>query len=165
VTVTFRIYSLCVICAVAALALFTMGAAAPKPTVSSHAGTGGWAPDSSVAYRAQVSLSGPLGKNDLIRYTKYRDNVLVGEARTRATDTTFAFVAPAYDSTSAYRLCARVFRGDSASGGFKCAEQAFTRGPAPEEPPPVVDSIVVSPAQVSLTAGKTQQFQAVVFSR
>ena len=157
---TLRLYSLCVLLAV--VALTAMGA--PGPKVNTLDGTWGWAPDSTVAYAASVKLSGALGPRDQIRYTLYKDNLAAGEARTTVTDTTFSFVAPAYSATSLYKVCARVFRADSPSGPFKCAERAFTRGPAPEPPAPVVDSVTITPAQVSLAPGGTVQFQAAVFS-
>jgi hypothetical protein len=139
---------------------------APKPKVTALGGTFRWAPDSTVAYDAKVFLSGPLGRNDLIRYTlSLNGGTSVELARTTATDTTFTFAAPAYSTTIAYKVCARVFRGDASSGGFKCAEASFTRGPAPEPPAPVVDSVVVTPRAVSLSVGSLQQFRAAVFSR
>jgi hypothetical protein len=138
---------------------------APKPTVTTLGGAFRWAPDSTLAYDAKVFLSGPLGKNDLIRYTLSLNGGTSTElARTTATDTTFTVAAPAYSTTTLYKICARVFRGESASGGFKCAEQAFTRGPAPEPPAPVVDSISVEPKKATLSVGATQQFRAAVFS-
>ena len=148
-------------CLVASLGLY--GFAGPKPKVNALDGAFRWGPDSTVAYDAKVYLSGVLGRNDLIRYTlSLNGGASVELARTTVTDTTFTFAAPAYDATIVYKVCARVFRGESASGGFKCAEQSFTRGPAPEPPPPVVDSVVVTPAKVSLSVGGAQQFTATV---
>ena len=159
-----RIKLLCLACAVAVVLL--AGFATPKPTVRTLYGTWGWTADSSVAYRARVFLSGPLGRNDVIRYTLSLNNGASTElARTQTIDTTFTFAAPDYEQTIVYKVCARVFRGESASGGFKCAEQSVTRGPPPEPPAPVVDSVTITPAQVSLGLGKTQQFRAAVFSR
>ena len=137
----------------------------PKPKVSDIDGAWGWAPDSTIAYAARVFLSGPLGPRDVIRYTTYKDGVLMHDVRTTRTDTTFSFPAPAYDSTSAYKVFARAFRGTSPSGAFQGDSTTFTRGPAPEPPAPVVDSVRVVPSQVSLGAGGKQQFTAAVFSR
>ena len=141
------------------LAALGLMAFAPKPKVNALGGAFRWAPDSTVAYDAKVALSGPLGRNDLIRYTLSLNGGASAElARTTATDTTFTFAAPAYGTTIAYKVCARVFRGESASGGFKCAEASFTRGPAPEPPAPVVDSVWITPASVSMSVGGSVQF-------
>jgi hypothetical protein len=151
-------------CLVATIALY--GFAAPGPKVTAIAGPFAWAPDSTIAYRARVVLSGPLGLRDSVRYTQYRDGILVAAPRTKNLDTTFTWAAPGYDSTVKVAIFARVFRGTNPSGGFKGDSASYTRGPAPEIPAPVVDTVVLSPpGPVSLGPGGSVQFTAVVFSR
>jgi hypothetical protein len=153
------------------LSLFTAGLyiavlafLAPGPKVNALAGVFGYGPDSTIAYRARVVLSGPLGLRDSVRYTQYRDGVLIAAPRTKTLDTTFTWAAPGYDSTVKVSIYARVFRGTSPSGGFKGDSASYTRGPAPEIPAPVVDSVKIAPEQVSLGLGGKQQFTAVVSS-
>jgi hypothetical protein len=154
------------------LSLFTAGLyvaalafLAPKPAVRDL--TGIWsrrAPDSAIAYRATVKLSGPLGPRDSVRYTQYRDGVLIAAPRTKTLDTTFTWAAPGYDSTVKVSVYARVFRGSQPSGGFKGDSTTYTRGPAPEPPAPVVDSMKITPASATLAPGGSLKFSAATFS-
>jgi hypothetical protein len=136
---------------------------APGPKVNALAGAFS-APDSTISYHARVVLSGPLGPRDSVRYTQYRDGVLIAAPRTKTLETTVTWAAPGYDSTVKVSIFARVFRGTQPSGGFKGDSASFTRGPAPEPPAPVVDSVKIAPEQVSLGLGGKQQFTAVAFS-
>jgi hypothetical protein len=149
-------------CLVATIALY--GFAAPGPKVTALGGAFA-APDSTISYHARVVLSGPLGPRDSVRYTQYRDGVLIAAPRTKTLDTTFTWPAPAYDSTVKVSIFARVFRGTTASGPFKGDSATYTRGPAPEIPAPVVDSVQIIPASATVGLGGSVQFQAVVSSR
>jgi hypothetical protein len=62
-------------------------------------------------------------------------------------------------------IFARVFRGTQPSGGFKGDSATFTRGPAPEIPAPVVDSVFVTPASATVGVTGSVQFLAVKSSR
>jgi hypothetical protein len=149
-------------CLVATIALYGFSPPGPKVTALGGAFS---APDSTIAYHARVVLSGPLGPRDSVRYTQYRDGILVAAPRTKTLDTTFTWAAPGYDSTVKVSIFARVFRGTQPSGGFKGDSATFTRGPAPEIPAPVVDTVLLAPpGPVSLAPGGSVQFTAVVSS-
>jgi hypothetical protein len=143
--------------------LFGLLLTPPGPKVTALGGAFA-APDSTISYRARVVLSGPLGPRDSVRYTQYRDGILVASPRTKTLDTTFTWAAPGYDSTVKVSIFARVFRGTQPSGGFKGDSATYTRGPAPEIPAPVVDSVFVTPASAAIGLGGSLQFRAVVFS-
>lgn len=142
------------------LAPALLALAPPKPKLSRVAATFAVAPDSSITASATAYLSGALQAPDSIRWTVYRSDSLQTATVTKATQQVFAIGAPAYEQTATYKVCARVFRGTSASGNFQCASWTYTRPAPPLPPPPVVDSITVAPKTVSLEPGATQQFCA-----
>lgn len=108
------------------------------------------APDSSIQTDVTVFLSGSLWRDDSIRYTAYRNDSLQTPLTTKATTQRFTLGAPAYGQTVTYKVCARVFRGTVASGGFQCGSFSYTRPDLPAPPPPVVDSISVRPVSLSV---------------
>ena len=119
--------------------------------------------DSVLAYDAQAFLSGPLGPRDSIRYTAYRNNVLVASPRTKVTDTTFTFVPPlAADTMVRYKVFARVWRVATPIGTFR-GDSIDVRPPEP--PAPVVDSLRMKQRNAAVRPGGSVYLARILFQR
>jgi hypothetical protein len=163
--VTFRLYSLCVVCAIATLALFTMGAA-PRPRTVSGVVAGDF-PCATASCTAVASWK--HGRNwrpstDSIRVV-WRDaaSSLLRRQFTRGTADTLTVPAPALGSPLTGTVAVCVFRA-----GFvepACAAPVAFSIETQDSPPDAPDSVIVTPAQAALMPADTLRFQAVVFSR
>jgi hypothetical protein len=162
--VTFRLYSLCVVCAIATLALLTMGAA-PKPRVSGVGAAFAIAPDSSVRVTVTVTIRGQLQPGDQIRDKLSKDGAVVVNKVVAALSYTDSLPAPAYGATSCYTASARVVYPNGQQSPEKSSEPwCYTRPELPI-PPAEIDSVTVTPAQAALMPADTLRFAAAVFSR
>jgi hypothetical protein len=162
--VTFRLYSLCVVCAIATLALLTMGAA-PKPRVNTVAASFVVAPDSSVSATARVTIRGQMQSGDLIRYKFAKDGAVLVNVVKPDLSYTASLPAPAYGATSCYTVAARVVYPNGTQSAERTSEPWCWTRPEATPPPAEIDSVVITPATVALKPADTLRFAAAVFSR
>jgi hypothetical protein len=149
-------------CLVATLALY--GFAPPKPRVEALAASFAIAPDSTVTATAAVSIRGTLQPGDLIRYKFSKDGVVVVNVTKPDLAYTASLPAPAYGATSCYTVASRVVYPSGLQSAEKLsAPWCYTR-PALPDPPAEIDSVTITPAQVTLAPGGSVQFAVVVSS-
>jgi hypothetical protein len=153
------------------LALFTAlsyGAAlaylAPKSKVAGVGAVFAVAPDSTVSATITVRVRGTLKVGDQIRYKVRKDSIdtVFNKVAPPFSLSATGLPAPAYGATSCYTPSARVvYANGTQSGEVAGAPWCYTR---PAEPGAEIDSVTITPSEVSLGLGKTQQFTAAVFS-
>lgn len=147
----------------ALIALCLVAFAPPKPHVKKLGASFRIAPDSTVLVDVSVTVTGKLRSTDRIRYNFFKDGTLVAsrdEAGTSVAGQTMA--APAYGQTSDYWVTVRlVENGVVSPASVKSNVWTYTR-PALPDPAPVIDSVRITPATVSLAPGGSVQFASVV---
>jgi hypothetical protein len=138
------------------------GVAAPKAARNITAGA---FPCAAAPCTAVVSwVYGPNWRpaSDSIRVVWREGSTVLRRVFTRGTADTLTIATTAAGEVRSGDVTVCVFRRGFSSPA--CALAAPWSVEVQDEPPTAVDSVTITPASVSLTAGKTQQFQAAVFS-
>jgi hypothetical protein len=152
------------------LALFTLfsyvaavGYMAPKPRVSLAQPL--QLTDSTAAFTVTVKLSSGLRAGDSVKVNWWKNGAFLWGKAPYA-QTTITDTLPAKCGTvSTFQARVRMVYGATMDSRTASSNTVTYTAPACPEPVPTIDSVVVTPAQVSLTAGQTQQFTAATFSR
>ncbi len=154
-----KLAALVALLAIAALAAFTP--TKPRAKLVGFGASFAIAPDSTVTATASVAMTGTLLAGDSIRYKFMKDGVVLLNKQSVLLTMGATMPAPAYGASSSYTVSAQVTRSSVNAGVVVVsAPWVYTR---PAAPLPVIDSVRISPASVTLTPGQTATVTVRVF--